>query len=269
MNDKSANKLLSHPLTISVMEHFSPLLKPLEEKFIQEAEQSKETSMKSRKPQKDQSKLTLNLEQAYHAEVFQYVSNLIHAVERLDEIAIYLGQFPNSNTFYKQGITQDKWIHYHYANYTVTIVGIYDTILLLVNAIFMIGLNPRHCKDETVTNNLRVQLTPVAGFINKLNNIVQERRNQRHLYVHRGQLPDLGILETLESYRFIKEANEELGKQIEPIVHPVIVRDLYRLERRNLVKTARSDTTRITTAVVDIFNSLQPYYALYAKQFHS
>jgi hypothetical protein len=71
----------------------------------------------------------------------------------------------------------------------------------------------------------------------------------------------------LESYRFIQESEKELGIEAEPIIHPIILKDLFRLERRNLVKAVRSDITKTATALVDIFDALKPYYLHMTKQF--
>jgi hypothetical protein len=244
-----------------VLKESSRVSKSLEQSFVEQINKKTQGSKKKKEP-----KPVLSLEQKYHSDVFQHLTNLIHAVERIDEIAVYLGQFPNSETFSKHGITQDKWIHYHYANYTITVIGIYDTVLLLVNAVFLLGLSPESCKDSTVTENLRVQITPVSAAIKRLNEVVKKYRQKRNLYAHRSQLPNLGFIESLESYRFIQESEKELGIETEPIMHPIIVKDLYRLERRNLVKSVNVEMNQVLEILENIFDTLQPIHSHTAEQ---
>ncbi len=112
--------------------------------------------------------------------------NLTSTIERLEEIPFYLVRFPNSPTFKKQGITLHKWVHYHYSNYLINAVTIYDTALLLTNVVFMLGLSPKSCSEETVARNRKVQGTKVKPAIDKLKEITKNYREPRNLYVHRG-----------------------------------------------------------------------------------
>jgi hypothetical protein len=264
------DQLLAHPFTISVLRNYHAALEPLSKEFSESTKKSKTSETNAQPRKKGQRAETvarpvLTTEQEYHLEVLEYVSNLARAVERLEEIPLYLGRFPNSPTFKKRGITQHKWIQYHHSNYLVIAVGTYDTALLLTNAVFMLGLDPERCKSETVKENRWVQRTNVAAALEKLRKVTDKHRRPRHLYVHRSKVPSLGFLDTLENERFIQETSTQLDIADEPLIDPVILPDFYRLARRELVKTARMDTTEILGAIKQFFDALQPVYSSYAE----
>jgi len=272
-NDSPYYRLIAHPFVISVMRNTDSALKPLQKEFVkslQEETKAKTPTKRSKKGESPSNNLTLTREQAYHNQVFEYTGNLTHAVERLEEIPFFLARFPNTKTFQKQGITLHKWIQYHYSNFLIAGVSVYDTTLLLTNSVFMLGLRPQACSDRTVTDNQNVRLTPVRDTIKKLDRVTKSYREPRNLYVHRNRLPTLDFLDRLESYRFIEEGFEDLGLAESPddqIIHPVIRDELYKLERRKLIKTVRSETDIIADSIKEVFGELNPIYSAYSTSF--
>jgi hypothetical protein len=89
-------------------------------------------------------------EQLYCLDIFSCLRNLVNAVERLEDICVYVSHFPQPRKFERQDITEDKWIQYHYSYFLITIVGIFDTALLLVNAALHLGIPPEQCKKRIV-----------------------------------------------------------------------------------------------------------------------
>ncbi len=88
--------------------------------------------------------------------------------------------------------------------------------------------------------------------------------------MHRNRLPTLDFLDRLESYRFIEEGFEDLGLAESPddqIIHPVIRDELYKLERRKLIKTVRSETDIIANSIKEMFDELNPIYLAYSANF--
>ena len=270
--DSQCYRLLAHQLVISVLKNMDSLLKSLQDEFIQSVEERissetkpKESEKKGRQPANH---LILTEEQEYHNGVFGHTSNLIQAVERLEEVPFYLARFPNYKTFQKRGITLYKWIQYHYSNYLISGVSIYDTTLLLTNAVFMLGLHPRDCNDRTVTKNQNVRKTLVKAAIEDLDKVTQGFREPRNLYVHRNIMPHLEVLDRLERFRFTQEGLESLGiaeSVSEPIIHPIVRKELYKLERRELIKTIRAETVAIADSIRSVFDTLYPVYLAYTE----
>ena len=258
---------------MSVLRNMDSILKPLENEFVKSIEQRVSPKNRPKLPEsaegrQSSSSLVLTEEQAYHNEVFEYASNLIQAIERLKEMPYYLARFPNTKTFQNQGITLHTWIHYHYSNFLITGVSIYDTTLLLVNAVFRLGLHPRDCNNRTVTRNRNVHKTSVWTALKSLDEVTKKYRESRNLYVHRSRNPGLEFLDRLESFRFIQESSESLNIEAgDPIIHPVIRKELYKLERRKLIEIVRNETTAISDSVKEVFDALWPIYQAYTSSF--
>lgn len=201
----------------------------------------------------------------YHDEAFHYTSNLTNAIERLEMTPIFLGRFPRTKTFDKNGITIHRWIQYHYSNYLVTVISIYDTALLLTNTVFCLGVEPRRCSDKTVTNNQSVRKTSVKSALDKLNEIMKPYRDPRNFFVHRNIIPGLASLDEWESLRFIEEASKGYKIDTNPIMETWLVKELYQFERRALIQEVRKESDRIAEGIYQFFTDLYPVYLAFSE----
>lgn len=193
-------------------------------------------------------------EENYHLGVFDYASNIISASERLEEMRIYLNRFPQSRIFEKHNVTENKWIHYHYSNYLITVVGIFDTALLLTNAVFMLGLEPRQCSKETVLENYWVRRTQVKSALQGLDKIVDPYRPHRNFYVHRSETPRLEILDILVTISINRNA-------VISIMDNKTLRFLYRLARKEITQALDEEFNRIEVSLTGFFDALQLIYS--------
>jgi hypothetical protein len=257
-------RILSHPLTISVLETHNRVLKPVR------AEAKK--SFKNKKKSKSKHSLltierpALTPEQEYHNAVFYYASNLTHLVERLEHIPLFIKRFPNTKTFKEQGITLHEWVHYHHSAYLITVIGIYDLALLIVNAILVLGIHPRKCSDKNVSSHPTVQKSKISSPLGKLRDTTKNYREPRNLLVHHGALPKLEMLDMMENELFIERTGKLLGikKHINPIIHPVMAETIYQGERRELAKSIVARTVLITNDLYVLFDALHSIYLAYA-----
>lgn len=253
-------KLASHPLSELLMENLQTVFPTIDRLAMQAAQ---DRTMREG-PLRPESPLTISRrgtleslftdEQNYHLEVFAHVGNVLTAVERLCDIQTYISRFPQPRAYGKQGITEDKWIHFHYSNYLTTVVSIYDTALLLVNAVFRLGLEPKVCSNETVIENRWVRRTSVKSAIRKLDDITKSYRRPRNLYVHRGQTPKLAILELLETFSFLRR----VGK---PTTDIELLNSAYGMARTKLAAALEKETGNLSMALMTVFDSLQPIYS--------
>jgi hypothetical protein len=259
-------KLLSHEFVILLLHQLSPLHNIVSSKLKNKSENDKiEIDIKAQTKMILGAMYTTNTrlsaEILYHNEVFQYVSSLTHAVERLEMSPIYISRFTRSKLYDDSGITLHRWIQYHYSNYLVTAVSIYDTALLLTNAVFALGIKPRDCSNKTITKNSRVSQTSVKNALNNLDNITKDFRQPRNLFVHRNIIPDLDFLDHLEGIKFVDEVSEPFDIEQNPLMHPKIAEMLYKSERRKLVKVLQQQTQGIAEEAHDLYTQLLPVYS--------
>lgn len=202
----------------------------------------------------------LTQHEKYHWQVFLYLANILGAVERLNDIQTYIDRFPTPRTYEKSGITQDKWIKYHYANFVSTIITIYDTSLLLVNELFLLGLDPRECNERTIARNSHVRHTRVGEILKELDNVTQEYRKPRNMQVHRGEDPKIGILQ----YHEMASLLQSIGA---PLMDVKELDKLYTLTRSYIVEDLEFRTLQMVNVLSRFFDSLIERYILQTKTY--
>jgi hypothetical protein len=196
----------------------------------------------------------------YHHGVFTPMNNLIDAIGRLDMIPIFLKCFPRTATFDKNHITVHRWVQYHYSNYVVTMTSIYDTALLMVNAILGLGLDPRDCTAKKVAEHRHIQKFGVKKALDELATVVQPYREPRHFFVHRNIMPRLGRLDDLERMRRWDELEKALNLESEPFLHPRLAKLFYKYQRRQLTREVVKESTRMADSVYALCDALHYLY---------
>ena len=90
--------LLDHPFVIASITNYRPVSEYLSQ-IAQEAYQSKQKPIFSLTPQ-----------MAYQYGVNEYLRSMIHVVERLEQVPVFLRRFPNSNFYKENNISRHKWV---------------------------------------------------------------------------------------------------------------------------------------------------------------
>lgn len=210
-------------------------------------------------------------EMAYHFNVNHYLTSLIGTMERLEEVPIFLRRFPNSKYLAENNITLHRWLNYHYSNFLIMSISLYDISLLLTNEVFVLGNEPRNCNQKTVVKNQLVRETSVKIALDKLWQAIDKYREPRNLFVHRGRLPELGFMDHLEIYDFIQKTKQKFEMEqdeldmSDPFSSPIMRQYLYRHERRQLIAKIGQETDVYTDLLCDLFGSLKPIYSILSK----
>ena len=247
-------ELLIHPFPKTVREHFGPLLGAVADRTVKEKFGKQEDLAKIRS-------ITPAGRRAlqYFSDFHPYLQGIIDAVRRLCDVPEYLSDFPKK--FSTRGISEEKWILYNYSNYIVTLVGIYDTALLLTNAVFVLGLDPKDCKDDTVLNNKWVKRTKVKAALKNLDDCIKPYRQPRNLYVHRSFTPEYEELENIrarELLAIVKKVLEQDESHLKS--HTETESQQFFSARWSLKKLLDTETDKLTEALKTFFDALQPVY---------
>ncbi len=256
-------RLLEHTFVLGALENEKKASKPL-------TEQAMQAYQLGQKPQ-----YSFTPEMAYHHNVNHYLRGLIGTIERIEQVPIFLRRFPNSKFFTENNITLHKWVNYHYTNFLIMSVSLYDIALLLTNEIFMLGIEARFCNEKSVAKHKSVKGTSVKTSLDNLAQAVDEYRDPRHLFVHRGRTPSMGFMDELETCDFLQKAEKELGIEqtvndsINLLSNPIVLRDLYKVERRKLIAQIEQKTTALIELLFELFSSEEPIYDLISKRLES
>lgn len=253
-------RLLEHPFTLSVLENDKIVSEPL-------SEQASKAHKLGQKP-----KYSFTPEMAYHFNVGYYSRSLISTLERIEQVPIFLRRFPNSKFFIDNSVTLHKWVNYHYTNFLVMSVSLYDIALLLTNEIFMLGIEARFCNEKSVVKHKLVKETSVKTCLDNLGHAVDEYRDPRHLFVHRGRVPSMGFLDDLDTFDFLQKARNDLDIEkatdnlSNVLSNPYILKALYKIERKNLIAQIEQKTNIFVELIFEFFSSQKPIYDSVSKQ---
>lgn len=256
-------RLLEHPFVLNALKNEKIASKPL-------SEQAKQAYKIGQEPN-----FSFTPEMAYHHNVNHYLRSLIYTVERIEQAPIFLRRFPNSKFFSENNITLHKWVNYHYTNFLIMSVSLYDIALLLTNQVFVLKVEDRFCNEKSVAKHKLVKATSVKTSLDNLAKAIDEYRTPRHHFVHRGYAPSMGFMDKLDTYDFMQKAEKELG--IEPIANdftdllsnPIILRDLYRSERRRLITEIDQKTEIFIELLFELFSTQKPIYESISRQLAS
>jgi hypothetical protein len=103
-------------------------------------------------------------------------------------------------------------------------------------------------------------------------NAIDDYRTPRHHFVHRGYAPSMGFMDKLDNYDFMQKTEKELGitpisnDSVNFLSNPIILRDLYRLERRKLIAEIEKKTIVLVELLFELFSSQKPIYESVSKK---
>ncbi len=219
-----------------------------------------------RKAQKEKRELEPTKELEYHVRVAQYAVSLFEALKRLHDIPYFMEQNPNLVWLENKNIGSQEWFIYHYANYRVVATGILDTVLLIVNDVLKIDLQPQHVHRDKFLDRKEVLESGLLPQLQVLDNFVEKYRQERNKYVHRSEKPEIEFVHNLAVYRFMREAKEKgfyKGQlPTQPMAHAYFVQ-----QRSHKAAEMRKDTAAIFVAILDILEVLYPLYLKETEQY--
>lgn len=242
--------LLSHPLMERVLENVQPTLD-------RSIARLKKAARKGKIRVESEDAITVG--QRYQVDVFQRASAVLDCVYQLEDIRKFIKRFPSPRKYEKEGISQYRWIEYHYSFFAVTLVSMQDTALILVNAVFRLGNPDKSCRAGLIKKNEWVRNSGVNKSLDKLECIVSPHRPIRNSYVHRRMAPELykifgsNLLDHLKLHSFINFHHD-------PIVDKRLMDLAFKGETTKISERLGTEISKSKDAVWILFDSLFPIY---------
>lgn len=204
-------------------------------------------------------------EKHYAYRVGYYASATSRAIERAENAIAFLGTFPRTRVS-RTSMGRGDWLAYHYFVYCTMLTATYDCALILVNMVYVMGLDPVACRNDTVRENWRVVGTQIPNRLKELEKALVKLRPVRNKFIHHLEEPNFSDAMTLF---LAAELIEELGKSglaqelsSSPAMLRKPVRDyLVRAETRDLVSRLKDELDLVVAAVVRLFEELEKPYA--------
>lgn len=249
MTDTSKLKIKEHTLFNKALDELRPLLESIDPEIM---------AIKSRKERHSKAP-KLSVEQSYHHYVSWYTNNMVEAFKQLNQVTMYIRDFPKPRSYFRKGITQYDWIQYHFHAYIVRIVSLYDIALQLTNGVFRLGIEERQIRKDTVEDNLWVNSTRVSELLRDLRKSISRVKKPRNLFIHSG---DLWKLDELDSLEIICVANK---LNVTPKYSANSIRELFQYDIDKLTKRMSDEISSLEDKAIKLFDGLMPIYDFWSS----
>jgi hypothetical protein len=130
----------------------------------------------------------------YLMNVFQRATSLADIFSRLSQSVYLLSRSPKSIRMHGMKMNRNEWVEYHFFIYSTSLVSLLDCSLILIAEVYKLGLLPRHCTFDIITNHATIRGSKLSKILKKLRKELTSTTDRRHRILHRGESPDLGEL---------------------------------------------------------------------------
>lgn len=234
--------LASHLLMQDLLENIKPAIDKI-------FEASKKSGSSAKFFNKD-IQVEFTEKEEYHNNVFKSSMNIYNSLGRISAISVFISTFPSPKRYSKNGIYKKDWVTYHYANFVMAKVSLYDMALLLVNQVFDLGLKPQTCNKETVRENRWIKNSKdIAYSIDALENATTASRYPRNLYLHRGISPNLKYIDILDIYDFTSSYSDH-G------ISPADLEDLFKMAFQEVAEEIKEDLDKLEPIIIRLFDAV-------------
>ncbi len=248
----TAAELFAHPFLKHLLDEIRPLTVASVERIQDELARSGRLQVSGEPPKLSES-------DQYKLSVFWTATAMADAIGRLDQAATYMTAPPPRSIRRSSAANRYNWAVYHYSYYMLTLVGLTDMGLLLVNAVLRLGNAERQCRREVILGNSWVNGTRVAAALRQLEKAVKPHSAPRNLHVHRGIMPELAEMpgslfgRHLKTHEFLQEAGR-------PLLPKKTLSEAWRLETMTMRAATQAQVSQAAGAVENLFDAVKPSY---------
>lgn len=140
------------------------------------------------------SRVRMTAVERYYVDIFYRVTNLNHVLDRLKQARHLIAKSPGTYLSPNSSLNRNDWADYHFYVYTTSLASILDCTLLITAEVLKLGLAPRHCTFDIVTQHDRLVGTKVVKALKSLKKTLEQHTQRRHRYVHRGEESSFSFL---------------------------------------------------------------------------
>jgi hypothetical protein len=205
----------------------------------------------------------LSCSDSYNLEIFGMAGALSQSFELLERSRNLIISIPSGKYLEGQNINHYDWIEYHISTFLVTFVTVRDEVLQLVNSVFCLGIDPRHCSVAVVTTNKWVMDTTIPKHLKAIENVISSHRTTRNLLVHRGKTPSLNIWfksANLDQLRIFALAVQHKPEKI-PEEIKTMLNEAYVVALTQISEGLDAEISQLKTAVWQLLTDLHNTYS--------
>lgn len=150
----------------------------------------------------------------YVKSVFDNYQRISESSDRLQLSLNFLQEDKHQLLSIQHGVAREKFYEYHLAVFYTVLTSFSDQIILLVNAVYNLGLDERNATKDTVIFNRHVA-DSISTVFKKMDQLLNDgwRRN-RNYFVHRGIVESADFIDIAENLNMLTDMKEILGKSV-------------------------------------------------------
>lgn len=204
MNSDSILKVTSNPLALLLSALYSTTL----EKRLKEIDSKKATK-------------TQTAGEKYISSIFHLHVKVISTFETLLTIPIYLSNLPPKRLLEKYDIPKTQYYQYHIESHIIRMTTLFDQLVLFVNGLYQLGIDPKKCSADLVFNNSHTKSTKEVQLLKELHKAINNIKGARNRIVHRGEFSDsdLDDIATRELFKRTKSVDNEMDRDLKIYIY--------------------------------------------------
>jgi hypothetical protein len=187
----------------------------------------------------------LSNKELYIYNVSLSVINISSHFDRMNQSILYLSNFRQTKKLKEAGITRYDYLKYHIENYYISVTGLFDRALILVNDVFTLGNPLSNCKEYIILKNEFLVGFTTNNILNELSKIVGQHRKERNAIIHHNEYSSKELT-SLGKLFFIQREN---GEETIPIWFTKLEADKY-------VKSKKVEFANEIDKMIDTFDRL-------------
>lgn len=205
----------------------------------------------------------------YDRDVFRKIAAIATVFDRLADVQRFLKYLPASEALRQQGVSQERWVQYHYATHVVLAASVPDLCLLLINATLRLGYPERLCSFDSIKSNFWCEKYGVVAPLTSVNNATKKYRERRNLYLHRGESMDIGEALGSNTYDMLTSVAFAHALSAEPLAEPAFFDAAFTSEISSMVPKLEEERKQLAQPVIELFRQLTPVYMATSTNLHA
>ncbi|MCX6120977.1 MAG: Cthe_2314 family HEPN domain-containing protein [Ignavibacteriales bacterium] len=248
--DKST-EIVAQPFFKLLLDIFHPITKAGASGIPEDEEKYKEWRRTNRS--------RLNQGELYVTDVFNNASNLIKVFDRIRYSQYLINRSPKGFLTKDNSNGRRDWTDYHFFVYTTSMASILDCMLMLSAEVYELGLSPRFCTFEIITQHKWIAGSDLVKSLRQLRKTLDPHISRRHRFLHRGE--ESGFVDLVDEERYIElNSYTFLQEHDHPVIHPRILSLLWKGQLTKIKPLLLTFETSARKNVVSIFGELFPIF---------
>lgn len=172
----------------------------------------------------------------YVMRVGNRLAHVLSHCEQLEHAPWFLSVYRETRSAARAGATREKYLRFMIESYIVRTQTLYDLALKVTDAVFHLTNADSQCRNQTVTQNLKVKRTAVPGALKSLHKHLDKFVEDRNVVVHRGGYR-CDDLDTVELYAEVERSYALRGQVLPqeiafvPEGRTFLTRDMIRVKK--------------------------------------